>query len=74
MAKNKPIELVNIERDPPFEILQCFACKNLMDRKKMTCKAFPEGIPEEILSQQFDHQSPFNGDNGIRFEPLDSVE
>jgi len=33
------------------------------------CKAFPEGIPEEILLGEHKHRRPFKGDNGIRFAP-----
>jgi len=34
------------------------------------CKAFPNGIPDAILTNQHDHRKPFDGDNGIRFQPL----
>lgn len=34
-----------------------------------TCTAFPEGIPDEILDNRFDHRRPLEGDHGIQFEP-----
>lgn len=36
-----------------------------------TCDAFPEGIPREILTARHMHTSPYPGDHGIRFEPID---
>lgn len=50
---------------------KCFFCKHIivdgtLDRK---CKAFPDGIPEEIISGKFNHEKPYPGDNGIRFVP-----
>ena len=35
----------------PF--VKCMVCKNYIDKKN--CKAFPNGIPEEILTGEFDH-------------------
>ncbi len=37
------------------------------------CKAFPTGIPEEILTGEFDHHKPFEGDNGIQFEVMKEI-
>lgn len=34
------------------------------------CKAFPKGIPFSILRGEFDHTKPYEGDNGVRFEPI----
>ena len=32
------------------------------------CKAFPQGIPERILTGEIDHHYPVHGDNGIQFK------
>jgi hypothetical protein len=65
MKKNKYILEEN-----PFSIPKCNNCfyyhKN---RNGATCKAFPNGIPVEILTNEHDHTKPFKGDNGILFEP-----
>lgn len=31
------------------------------------CEAYPDGIPEAIISQGADHRNPQPGDHGIRF-------
>jgi hypothetical protein len=36
----------------------------------MSCNAFPDGIPMEILMNKFDHRKPHVGDQGIQFDPL----
>jgi len=34
----------------------------------ITCAAFPDGIPSEILIGEFDHSSAYPDDGGIRFK------
>ncbi len=52
---------------------QCLDCKNYKGKDaddKHFCKAFPEGIPEEIFWNKTEHNESIEGDNGITFEPL----
>ena len=37
---------------------------------ELACDAYPEGIPDEILDNKVDHREPFEGDRGLRFEPI----
>ena len=39
--------------------------------RRETCDAFPQGIPDAIFLEGFDHRMPFPGDGGIRFEAVD---
>lgn len=41
---------------------------------KNACTAFPDGIPEEIYNNRYDHTQPYPGDAGIRFDALDAVD
>lgn len=34
-----------------------------------TCKAFPNGIPDEIYTNRHNHSKPYPGDHGITYEP-----
>jgi hypothetical protein len=43
----------------------CLACARF--RKDGTCKAFPNGIPDDIVVFGRDHRTSVNGDNGITF-------
>ena len=51
---------------------QCIDCKHYWGLGE--CKAFPDGIPDEITSGLHDHAEPFPGDHGIRFEPIEDAE
>ena len=45
----------------------CDNCKNYT--LGLSCLAFPDGIPDDILSGEVDHTEPHDGDNGIQYEP-----
>ena len=46
-------------------------CRYLYINKNRKCEAFPGGIPEAILIGEHDHKNPYDGDNGIQFEPIE---
>ena len=46
----------------------CLLCKHL-NKDGISCNAFPDAIPQDILANVFDHRKPWPGDNGILFEP-----
>jgi len=51
----------------------CDECKNVTGHMK--CKAFPKRftIPLEIWTGKNDHKTPYPGDNGIMFEPIEEI-
>lgn len=54
----------------------CLDCKHL-DRgegDRMTCRAFPDGIPADIIESDADHTQPYPGDHGIRYAPMTPAE
>lgn len=53
----------------------CLICKHFYYGKfGRKCKAFPRGIPREILTNEFDHHYPHPKDNGIQFVHKDTEE
>jgi hypothetical protein len=49
----------------------CESCARLgpgPDGFGKTCAAFPDGIPDAIYIEGFDHRHPYPGDGGVRFE------
>ena len=50
----------------------CSICIHYYEDKK--CRAFPNGIPKEILSGNVRHINPYKGDHGIMFEPIDGFD
>ena len=51
------------------ELPQCTSCAHF-DATSWKCKAFPNGIPYEIVSGQHDHRKPFPGDGGVLYEEM----
>lgn len=49
----------------------CYNCKHYL--VLLQCDAFPEGIPEPIVMGEHDHRTPYPGDNGIQFEPIEAI-
>ena len=57
--------------DPSAVVVsQCLLCRHYAgDNFAAACKAFPSSVPLEILTNDADHRRPFEGDDGVRFEP-----
>lgn len=70
------MQIVSAARDAMTSIAMpiCIGCRHY-DRTApgpgIRCTAFPGGVPDEIFASQADHREPFQGDQGIRFEPVD---
>ena len=54
---------------------QCAACKHLNRDivNRNVCKAFPNGIPDDVLWNLRSHQESIDGDSGIVFEAVSGV-
>lgn len=53
--------------------VQCDDCKH-QHEDGVSCDAFPDRIPNDILMGRYDHKKPYPGDHGIRFEPVEESE
>lgn len=50
---------------------QCIGCAHFWDLiEKPKCEAFPDGIPDDIWSNELSHTKPYVGDNGILFKKI----
>jgi hypothetical protein len=58
----------------PSEEADCILCRHLTQEGRMTCIAFPNGIPWEIQSGAFDHHQSHPQDRGIRYAPITREE
>lgn len=56
---------------PPPICLMCKHNRGAQDNIGATCDAFPDGIPEAILTSEFIHTQSHPGDHGIQFEPIE---
>ena len=51
-------------------IPQCRYCQHLLPGESVKCKAFPKGIPGDILMNRLDHREKVEGDRGYQFKPV----
>lgn len=49
----------------------CADCIHLNQKTYNSCKAFPFGIPTDIVMGAVGHVDPYDGDNDIQFELKD---
>lgn len=62
-----------ISKGNTFRFPVCNKCK--WNYKDGTCRAFPRGIPDEILSGDNDHSEPLDDqDNNITFENIEEED
>lgn len=54
--------------DPGATGIMCNDCIHYHGFAK--CDAFPDGIPHDLIYRE-EHDTPFPGDKGIRYEPKD---
>lgn len=52
----------------------CHRCRHRNLDERDTCAAFPGGIPREIWNGQHNHRTPYPGDHGIHYEPMNETE
>lgn len=56
---------------------QCKNCQHYQRENelgKLHCLAFPKGIPEEIITGEFDHHKKYEGDQGFRWEEAEILQ
>lgn len=58
--------------DVGAKLVMCSTCIH-RNGIEPTCKAFPNGIPRNLIIRG-EHDTPYPGDNGIRYEPRKSSD
>ena len=64
-----PVKLTIVGDPLELTVSQCTWCAN-RSPDGTRCKAYPKGIPVELLFNEHDHRTPFPGDNGILYQPV----
>lgn len=56
-----------------IDIAKCVSCKHFLGTRKdqvACCKAYPDGIPDDIYWNRTEHINPISGDNGYLYEEI----
>ena len=64
-----PVMFTIVGNPSDLVVSQCTFCAN-RSPDGTRCKAFPRGIPADILYNRHDHTAPFPGDNGVLYQPV----
>ncbi|SFM43682.1 hypothetical protein SAMN05421863_102855 [Nitrosomonas communis] len=70
MAEDKHVDRFVADEGLRSVTPPCATCVHRSQKAPGYCLAFPDGIPEEILSCKNDHRKPFRGDHGIQYESI----
>jgi hypothetical protein len=64
-----PVKFTIVGNPTDLTVSQCTFCAHRSpDGTK--CRAYPNGIPVEILFNEHDHSAAYQGDNGILYQPV----
>ena len=64
-----PVNFTIVGNASNLTVSQCTFCTHRSpDGTK--CRAFPKGIPVEILFNEHDHSTAYQGDNGVLYQPV----
>jgi hypothetical protein len=64
-----PVKFTIVGNPSDLTVSQCTFCAH-RSPDGTRCRAFPNGIPVEILFNEHDHSTAFQGDNGILYQPI----
>ena len=57
-----------------IHVPQCIDCIHLVESSikegHLKCKAFPNGVPETIQTNEYNHRKAYNGDHGLQYEKI----
>ena len=55
---------------------KCVDCKHFTGTREHphVCKAFPDGIPDDVYWGKVSHDKPVDGDHGIQFELIEKKQ
>ncbi|MEJ2580260.1 MAG: hypothetical protein P8127_01270 [Acidobacteriota bacterium] len=65
-----PVKFTIVGKPGDLVVSQCTFCAH-RSPDGTRCKAYPGGIPAEILFNDHDHTLPFAGDSGIRYQAVE---